>query len=194
MQEEFQTTLKKLKVSKIDSLLFHNPNDLKNVSYKYVLDWLEDLKSKNLLERIGLSIYEYNDLEKISLDQFQIIQIPFSIYDQRPLNNGIIEELKKNKISIHARSIFLQGLILQDCKLWPDFLSEGFKFHHEKYLRKFKFLKKRYSRGNDEITFFIDDFEAVTIGISSFEEFNQILDIYEKLSKEILFDPKIFLL
>ena len=52
------------------------------------------------------------------LDLFipDIIQLPFSVFDQRLLQDGTLSTLKSLGIEIHARSIFLQGLLLMKVK------------------------------------------------------------------------------
>ena len=64
------------------------------------------------------------------LINIDIIQLPLSIYDQRFLRKKIIPWLKDKNISVHVRSIFLQGIILGDNNNFPKFLSKEFKEHH----------------------------------------------------------------
>ena len=45
--------------------------------------------------------------------------------------------LKSKGISIHARSIFLQGLLLESAKNWPPFFSNEFRNHHKMTLKEF---------------------------------------------------------
>ena len=63
-------------------------------------------------ERIGLSIYTNEDLAGLNLDLFDMVQLPLSLYDQRLLMDGTIHKLRSHGIAIHARSLYLQGLIL----------------------------------------------------------------------------------
>ena len=47
-----------------------------------------------------------------SLEKFNIVQMPISLYDQRLIEDGTINFLANKGYQIHARSIFLQGLIV----------------------------------------------------------------------------------
>jgi aryl-alcohol dehydrogenase-like predicted oxidoreductase len=118
------------------------------------------------------------------LEKIQLIQIPFSIYDQRFLKSGTINKLHKAGISIHLRSIFLQGLILEEPNLWPNTLSNEFKSHHESFFEKIRFSNLDLLEEVMRLPFFCKGVEAVVIGISSFNEFKQILSIWEKFKEE----------
>ena len=129
-EKSFQQTLQNLQVSSIDSFLLHNADDLKRPNRSFLLDWLLSLQYRKLVRRIGVSIYSAADLEDLPLNLFQIVQLPLSIYDQRLLLDGTISKLSQAGITIHVRSAFLQGLILQSHLNWPLFLSQQFKHHH----------------------------------------------------------------
>ena len=118
------------------------------------------------------------------VEKIQLIQLPLSIYDQRFLRSGTINELNKAGISIHLRSIFLQGLILEDPNLWPNTISRNFKSHHESFFKKIRFLNLDLLEEVMRFPFFCKGVEAVVIGISSYKEFEQILLIWEKFKEE----------
>ncbi len=184
LEDGFQRSLKALKKTNIDSLLFHNANDLKNESFPIIFDWINSLKERNLIKRIGLSIYSKSDLDKVNVKKFDLVQLPLSIYDQRLLNDGTIKFLRQIGISVHVRSIFLQGLILNNPKKWPPIISKEFKDHHSNF---FNFLNLKKLNKLEEVMkfpFFIKDVEAVVLGITSFQEFYEITKIWNKLTKQ----------
>ena len=43
-----------------------------------------------------------------------LIQIPLNLFDRRFEKQGYLEKFKKKHIEIHTRSIFLQGLLLEN--------------------------------------------------------------------------------
>ena len=47
--------------------------------------------------------------EKYKID---IVQLPINIIDRRFVKSAWLRRLKKNNVEIHARSVFLQGLLL----------------------------------------------------------------------------------
>ena len=83
------------------------------------------IKKIGLVKKIGFSVYKSLDLKKfIKLYNFDIIQFPFNVFDQRILQKKIQYMLKSKKIELHIRSIFLQGLLLLSSK---EIIQKGFK-------------------------------------------------------------------
>ena len=60
--------------------------------------------------KIGLSVYDKTELLGSSF--FEVIQLPYSLYDRR--FEYYFQMLKEMKYEIHVRSIFLRGRILKD--------------------------------------------------------------------------------
>ena len=119
---KFEKSLLKLNCKKIYSVLLHRPSDLLGDRGKDLFEAINNLKKKGLVSKIGISIYNYEEAKMIvNMYKFDIIQAPFNVIDQRLLK--LINFFKKKKIEIHARSIFLQGLLL-DRKI---FRSKKFK-------------------------------------------------------------------
>lgn len=110
IEEELKCSLKKLKRESVYGCLFHDVNNLlKNPS---IWNQMLELKKLGLIKKIGYSLYHPDELKKLlSLDFVpDLIQIPFNLVDRR--FEPYLKELKKMKTEIHARSIFLQGLLL----------------------------------------------------------------------------------
>lgn len=88
--------------------------------------WAEMLALKALgkIQRVGFSLYhpqEALDLLNAGVD-FDLIQVPFSVLDQRWA--AVFPQLKAAGVEIHVRSAFLQGLVFQDpAALGPHFAS-----------------------------------------------------------------------
>ncbi len=187
-ENEFQNTLSSLKLRKINSFLLHRASDLQAPFGELLLEWINTLKERKLISRFGVSIYSSNDLEHISLDNIDIIQLPFSLYDQRLLNDGTISQLIDKGISLHARSIFLQGLLLQPASLWPNFLSKDFRKHH----LKLESFSLEYSLSLLELCLcFLKDcsfFEAVVFGVLDLKQLESIIDAWtlKEISSDIL--------
>ena len=122
----FYATLRNLKVDYLYSFLVHNAEEFSKSYKDFLIEWLKSLKSRSLVQKIGVSIYSDAELVNIPLEEIDIIQLPFSIYDQRLLKNGTLKKLSDFNISIHMRSIFLQGLILTPSEKWPLFINKSF--------------------------------------------------------------------
>ena len=133
LEQIFSLSLKKLRVSSVYGLLIHNADDLLASGGQHLYDKMNKLKKKRLVRKIGVSVYYARQIDSI-LKHFAIdmIQIPVNVLDQRLLVSGHITELKSRGIEIHARSAFLQGLLLIETqKLPPRFNS--IKEHLAKY-------------------------------------------------------------
>ena len=110
---------------KIYGILIQNAEILLSDKAEIVYDTLLNLKKEQAFEKIGISIYNFKTLELV-IKKFAIdfVQLPYNILDQRLSNKKIIKILKKNKIEIHARSIFLQGLLTNNKIKLPKKLSK----------------------------------------------------------------------
>jgi aryl-alcohol dehydrogenase-like predicted oxidoreductase len=118
---ELEASLSRLKVSKIDSLLLHRPEQLM-ASYGDVLySALTGLREEGVVRRIGVSIYSPDDLDAICQDKpLDLVQAPFNIMDTRLLDSGLLHRLESSGTKLHVRSIFMQGLLLMPMGLRPE--------------------------------------------------------------------------
>jgi len=94
---------------------------------------MRELKHQGLVAKIGVSVYEGSDIDHV-VDNFAIdlIQVPLSVFDQRLLTEGRLHCLKDRGIEIHARSVFLQGLLLMPINLVPAYF-DPIRSHLERY-------------------------------------------------------------
>lgn len=95
-----------------DTLLVHAASDLADENL-----WpaLQQLKSEGVFRKIGISVYVADDPTALA-SRFKpdVMQLPFSLLDQRLLANGTLARLVDMDVEIHARSLFLQGLLLME--------------------------------------------------------------------------------
>tara|TARA_B110000977_G_scaffold201788_1_gene298646 strand:+ start:5822 stop:6688 length:867 start_codon:yes stop_codon:yes gene_type:complete len=111
--EEVRTSLLRLKVSSIYGLMLHQPEDLLGNKGPEILKTLKDLKSKGVVEKIGISVYSPEQLSDIfSIHVFDIVQCPFNIIDRRLSDSGWLKKLSILGVEVHVRSCFLQGLLV----------------------------------------------------------------------------------
>ena len=97
---------------KLEALLVHHPTDLAGHGGDRRWRALQDLVSEGTLPRVGISA-SFADEPRQLAARFSpaIIQVPVSLFDQRLVCDGTLAELAARGIEIHARSIFLQGLL-----------------------------------------------------------------------------------
>jgi aryl-alcohol dehydrogenase-like predicted oxidoreductase len=181
--EDFEISLKLLNVKKIYGLLFHNADDLLTDKSSDLWQLLLNLKENNLVEKIGISIYNSYQIDEI-LKKFKIdiIQVPINIYDQRLINSGHIKKMQDLNIEIHARSIFLQGLLTMECVDLNNFFSPILN-QHKKY---WNFLKNNKLSPIKICLDFIkeNNINYAIVGVNNSSQLLQIIDNYnqEKLN------------
>ena len=176
LEKNFEKTLERLKTNNIDSFLIHDPNDMKKNNNHLLINWLHKLKLQGKINRVGISIYEKSDLESMPLNEIEVIQMPISIYDQRLLKDSFINKILDNNITIHIRSIFLQGLLLQNSKKWPKHINKSFLNHHISYEKEL--FSKNISFIDAAISFIkgLNFPELILFGVTSISELKAIID------------------
>ncbi len=106
----FSESLEKLKVQSIEGLLFHDFSTWEN-NKALALDMIR-LKKRGKIAKWGFSLYHPSQLDKIIDLEFDLVQVPFNVFDQR--FTEAFELLKSKGVEIHIRSAFLQGLFFLD--------------------------------------------------------------------------------
>ena len=113
---KLQTTesKKRLGVDRLYGILLHRPSQLldgsRGVDLYRGLSYLKEIGS---VEKIGISIYSPDELDCLNgYFNFDLLQTPLNLLDRRIIASGWLRDLKDRGIEIHARSIFLQGLLL----------------------------------------------------------------------------------
>ena len=173
-------TLEYLKTDKLDAFLLHRAADLLEEGGDDLLRWLESLIDRGLVNRIGISIYDKEELNGLPLNRLHLVQLPLSIYDQRVIHNGTIDKLQDMGIKIHTRSSFLQGLILQSPNDWPSHINSDFKDHHAKWI---SYLSKNQISPLEYALNFVRSIkgvEASLVGVLSACELEQIVRIWNR--------------
>ena len=108
-----RASLGRLGLQSLDGLLLHKPFDLLGDNGSLLYKGLKECKESGLAKRIGISIYNPEELDAvISLYPMDIVQAPFNVLDQRIQQSGWLARLQDMGVEMHARSAFLQGLLL----------------------------------------------------------------------------------
>ena len=164
--------------------MIHNSKNLLDKRGKKIYEALLNLKRKKVINKIGVSIYKFDQInyliKKFNLD---IIQLPFNLIDRRLLNKRLINNLKKKKIEIHVRSIFLQGLLLRNklpgkFEKWNNIWSKIKILKQKKKIDNLacciQFIKK-YPKINN-----------IVIGIENLKQIEETLNEF-KMKRKIIF-------
>jgi aryl-alcohol dehydrogenase-like predicted oxidoreductase len=113
LNNDFHHSLKDLKQDSVYGVLIHNADDLLKPGAEKLFDQLQELKQAEKIVKIGVSVYDHSQLQSI-LDNFDmdLVQLPFNILDRRMIDSGMLATLRSKGTEVHARSVFLQGLLL----------------------------------------------------------------------------------
>jgi len=119
--DSVQESLARLGIPKLYGLLLHRPDDLKGIYSESLYAGLVECKKRGLIHRFGLSIYDPRELDDIFRRYpIDLIQAPVNVLDDRLQASGWLTRLKDNGVEVHARSIFLQGLLLMEPSKRPE--------------------------------------------------------------------------
>ncbi len=120
----FHQSLLKLKRERVYGLLAHDPNDLINDDAPSVFAEMQKLKQAGLVSKLGVTVYTASQIDAV-VERFAIdlVQVPVNVLDQRLIKSGHIAALKSAGIEVHARSLFLQGLLLIPPDDAPEYFS-----------------------------------------------------------------------
>ena len=125
IQNNIQSSLSRLKIKKLWGLLLHHPDDLVDKNGGEIIKAVQKMKSLGSVHKFGVSIYDPEQLDKIyNSYKIDIVQVPFNVFDRRIKASGWLEKLAGDKVEVHARSIFLQGLLLMDKDTTPKYFDQ----------------------------------------------------------------------
>jgi aryl-alcohol dehydrogenase-like predicted oxidoreductase len=178
----FRASLQRLNSNGIYGLMTHRADDLLLPGGNRLWDALNDLKDQGQVSKIGVSVYTPDQLAGI-LDRFpiDIVQLPFSVYDQRFLRTGMLDRLKLAGVEIHSRSTFLQGLLL----IPPDRLPFRFapiRQHHLQYFEALGAAAMVPLEGSLCFCLAQPQIDCVLVGCESIRQLNEILDVVDSCS------------
>lgn len=178
--------IRDLKTKSLYCVLIHNSNILLNNKYKkYILN-LNELKKKGKIKKIGFSVYNLREA-KILLKKykFDILQVPLNIINQTFCDKNFLQNIRKKNIEIHARSVFLQGILLSKDLRKMKYFKRWRTFWKDYY----NWLNKNRVSGLTACLSFINGVKNISgyvIGIENEKQFKQVLDC--KIKKNLKFE------
>tara|TARA_B110000027_G_C16100145_1_gene292654 strand:+ start:1003 stop:1857 length:855 start_codon:yes stop_codon:yes gene_type:complete len=179
---EIDKILKELNTKKVYALLIHDVSQLKGKFGENFYNVLQNLKKSKKFIKLGVSVYTKKELEfiikKYNID---IVNLPISVANQEFCEKNYLLKLKKKKIEIHVRSIFLQGLLLSNYRYLPK------RFKNNKFfLEWFKWLKMHNYDSLDASLGFIKNIKyinKIVIGVDNHYQLKTIVKAYKKSIK-----------
>lgn len=89
-----------------------------------IQDTLRALQSAGQIDGFGASVYTVSEAEAaLSVPDLCALQMPISLADQRFVETGIVAMAADQGVTIFARSVFLQGVLLRDPTILPVFFE-----------------------------------------------------------------------
>jgi aryl-alcohol dehydrogenase-like predicted oxidoreductase len=132
LKAQLSMSLDKLCLDSIETYFYHNFNDF--IKHPELLDQLLVLKQEGLINKIGISVYDNEELRiAILTKEIDAIQFPFNLLDNRYQRGELMKFAKSKGKELQVRSVFLQGLFFKSIESIPSkldlFKSELQKIH-----------------------------------------------------------------
>lgn len=113
VREQVRGSLDRLKRDQLDALLLHRSQQLAEDVGDDLQGALVRLCDEGLIRKVGVSIYDPSELELIPRDfPLGVVQAPVNVLDRRLETSGWLARLQDRDVEVHARSVFLQGLLI----------------------------------------------------------------------------------
>ena len=188
-QQKLENHFKYFNTNKVEVIFFHDIKILFTKNGKKIFENLQNLKKKKFFHKIGLSIYDTDSLNYMTSNyDIDIVQCPYNVLDKRILNTGWFDKLKKLEIEVHARSIFLQGLLVNKSvykkkyfKKWKKQISQWFTLLENNRISPIDYCLSDILNS---------DFDKVVIGINNFDNLKEIIN-FKKINMNKILNLKI---
>ena len=174
-------SLERLNIRKLYGIMLHNEDDVFINSSEHLRS-LTALKNQNVVEKVGASFYSPEKaMAAIESGVIDIIQIPANVLDNRFESIGVYQAALQHNVEIHARSLFLQGLLAVNASGRP----EKFKLHSD--LLNFDQTCKKLDLTALEIALmYLSQKECISYGVVGCinqEQLEQITEAYDKVTQ-----------
>lgn len=112
---QLSSFLDKTSCDPFQTLFIHDTWKVDQVDQSKLQCFLNKVLKNNIAKNIGVSIYKPSEVKlKVADMPIQTIQCPINLFNQEFLFPDKMMLLKNKKVEIHARSVFLQGLLLSN--------------------------------------------------------------------------------
>jgi len=171
----------RLKTNSLYGVLIHDTAELKDKKIsKKIYKAFDYLLKKKIVKKIGLSIYDPSELDRFfDKYNYQIIQAPINIFDQRIISSGWGKKLINRNVEIFARSVFLKGLLLKDA----DKVPKEFLKWHQKFIKFEKWVQKENISKVEACirsTKSIKEVKKIILGISNLDQLKENINFLKK--------------
>lgn len=113
-------SIARLRVPRLYGLLLHRPQDLLTRRGDRLYQSIQRVQASGLVKKIGVSVYGPDELDALlPAYPVDLVQAPFSVLDRRLEVSGWMQRLKEQRVELHSRSAFLQGVLLMPAGARP---------------------------------------------------------------------------
>jgi len=172
--QDLERSKKTLNIKKFHTIFLHNEKELISKKDKNNFKRLNALKRSNLTKYIVISSYsKKNTINIINKFKIDALQLPLNLFDRRFLDKDFLAIVKKKKIKLYFRSIFLQGTLINK-KLY----KKEKKLSRSKYFKDYyKWLKITKNKPVEVIMNFLKQnrIKSAIIGVSNKIEYQEII-------------------
>ena len=125
INEHLNVSLARLNRTSVYGVLLHSIDGLTPSNATEVFTALSSLKDKGIASKIGVSIYDPQSLSHLVdfLPSIDIVQSSFNVVDRRLHLSGWLDKLFELDVEVHARSAYLQGLLLLPTEKLPPYFE-----------------------------------------------------------------------
>ena len=186
LSDQISKNLDLLNIDSFEVYSYHSYSDF--WEKKYLLDELEKAKQNGSIKKIGISLYTNTEMESaIQCKSIDVIQIPYSLLDNKNQRGELIKFAKEKKKEVHVRSIFLQGLFFKGVETLPQNLLQ---------LKPYLELIDQICQDNNvsklslasSYAYYNEDIDNVLIGVDSLEQLKaniQSLDFNQEAFEKV---------
>jgi aryl-alcohol dehydrogenase-like predicted oxidoreductase len=180
VKSQVSASLSRLGVTSIYGLLVHQSEQLLGPHGAALYNELQLLKENGKVQKIGISIYSPIELQVLAGQyHFDLVQAPFNLIDQRLYRTGWLKRLKDPGVEVHARSVFLQGLLLMKQADMPD------KFLHwaglwQKWYNWLEEYDGSAAQACLSLPLSFSEIDKVVVGVDSLNQLSQIVSAANK--------------
>lgn len=171
-------SLERLRQPAVYGLLLHRAGDLLSPAGDAVMAWLLRCKALGKVRKVGVSVYAEDDIAGlIARYPLDLVQAPVNVFDQRLLRGGALRACKERGVEVHARSVFLQGLLLMDREDVPDYFKP-----YENHLETYRLFLDRTGMSPVEAALsYVDGIEEVDAFVCGVNDRRQLLQLIASL-------------
>ncbi len=183
-EQEVRKSLENLNCLEVDYAMLHNAKEV-FIDPERFKNTINTIKRCGLAKKIGVSVYSVADILECLKFDIDVIQVPYNIIDHR-ISKDLFKTIKNRNIEVHARSIYLQGLLTLNVHEIPKHLEKSIPI-----INKLHELTRKTNFDLKELLFlFVRDSDCIDkffIGCESTEQVkeNLLKNQLPKLKEEI---------